>query len=573
MMATALAEVATIVILFGWVTGTIQPSECDVTAKTESGYVCGRRRLATNGDYYASFRGIPYAKQPLGKLRFQELQPPEPFHGIFDAREAGPICPQVDVIYGPLLQPRSMGEDCIRINVHVPIQALPDGSQKPLLPILAWVHGGSFSYGSGDADLQGPEYLMTKGIILVTFNYRLNALGYLSLNSKSIPGNNGLRDARTALVWLQRNARFFGGDPGNVTIGGQSAGGVMAHILSISPACKRLYNKVMALSGTAIANFVAVSPLYSALMAKIFLLYMGLNILEDPEIIHQQLISAPMSRILDANRFLLDQFGLVSFCPVIETPTENFTAILLKDPEYLLDEGRGKNSPLLLGYTNNESQTYKARLRSVNLEAKTKLLPPLIVPTNLLFSSNPLTVPILTLNILNEYFNNSIITLDTFADVVTDSFYKYPVYRIVEKRIKTRAAPTYYYDFSYHGIRSIVKEVMREDFPGAGHLEDITYFFRVNSFQGPMVVNELRQDDLDSMMREFMTRLISDFVITGDPTPLEEDYGLPKWPEAGKRLRHESIEVPMLYNAKTPSPYLKAKKRFYDIQYKLGRGL
>lgn len=273
--------------------------------------------------------------------------------------------------------------------------------------------------------------------------------------------------------------------------------------------------RVMALSGNAISNFFSYSPIYSALIAKLFLVYMGINVLEDPESIHQRLITAPMGSLLEANRFLLDQLGLVTFTPVIETPAKNFTAILPRDAELLLDEGWGKENPILFGVCSNEAQTYKKRLAAVNLETKLRLLPQLTVPLNLLFTSNPLMVPALTFNVLDEYYNNSLITLDQFCNVITDSFYKYPVLRAIEKRVKTGSGPTFQYEFSYHGQKSIVKEVLKTEFPGAGHLEDITYFFRLNAVQGPLVANELTQNDPDSMMREWMTRLITNFIITG----------------------------------------------------------
>ncbi|XP_028177931.1 uncharacterized protein LOC114365532 isoform X2 [Ostrinia furnacalis] len=220
---------------------------CEVAAKTEQGYVCGRIRNATNGAKYASFRGMQYGTQPLGELRFKELLPPPSFDGLFNATEAGPICAQVDVLYTPnnLVAPLSSGEDCIRINVHVPYDYLPainaTSNSSNLLPVMFWIHGGAFSYGSGDADVHGPEYLMTKDVILVTINYRLHVFGFLSLDNEYIPGNNGLRDCITALKWVQSNIRNFGGDPARVTISGESAGAVMTHLLSISNATQGLF--------------------------------------------------------------------------------------------------------------------------------------------------------------------------------------------------------------------------------------------------------------------------------------------------------------------------------------------
>ncbi|CAG9565786.1 unnamed protein product [Danaus chrysippus] len=246
------ALVLTALVLPGQAVPLSDSEGCAVRAQLPGGWLCGLR----NGTSHASFLGVPYAKQPLGQLRFKELQPLEPWEGLYDATSEGPICPQTDILYGAL-NPGQMDEACIYANIHVPLHALPgnepantetefrtphetglDEGQNSGLPILVMIHGGGFAFGSGGLGLHGPDYLMPKDVIVITFNYRLNVLGFLSLNTSYVPGNNGLRDMVTLLRWVQDNAYAFGGDPGKVTVVGQSAGATSAHLLTLSTAAR-----------------------------------------------------------------------------------------------------------------------------------------------------------------------------------------------------------------------------------------------------------------------------------------------------------------------------------------------
>ncbi|KOB52380.1 Juvenile hormone esterase, partial [Operophtera brumata] len=200
---------------------------------TDAGWVCGRLREAENGAKYASFRG--------------ELEPAVPWSFLLDCTEDAPACPQTDLIYGRIpLQHRGMSEDCMYLNLHVPSRCLPRfpwPAKGPGLPILVFIYGGAFQSGAGLTDAFGPEYMLTKDNIVITFNYRMNFFGFFSLNTIEIPGNQGFRDMVTLLCWVQRNACAFGGDPNNVTVMGQGSGATSAHILFLldctedAPAC------------------------------------------------------------------------------------------------------------------------------------------------------------------------------------------------------------------------------------------------------------------------------------------------------------------------------------------------
>lgn len=139
-----------------------------------------------------------------------------------------------------------MSEDCLYLNVYS-----PDIKPTSPIPVMVWIHGGGFIWGSGNDDLYGPEYLVKHEVVLVTFNYRLEALGFLCLDTPDIPGNAGMKDQVAALRWIKKNISNFGGDSKNITIFGESAGaGSVAYHL-ISPMSRGLFKRAICQSGAA----------------------------------------------------------------------------------------------------------------------------------------------------------------------------------------------------------------------------------------------------------------------------------------------------------------------------------
>ena len=205
---------------------------------------------------YASFQGIQYAQSPVGDLRFK-LPLPYNAKGINDASNVNSniLCPQYDSWTG---SDRILGqEDCLFLNVYIPENAIHGLS----LPVLFWIHGGSLVVGSGRIAEQGPRYFMeTEQVIVVTVNYRLGALGFLSMGTEDVPGNAGLRDQLLALKWVKDNIGFFGGDPEAITIAGESAGGfsVLLHILS--PQSEGLFKRAIIQSGCVLFSSRTLTP-------------------------------------------------------------------------------------------------------------------------------------------------------------------------------------------------------------------------------------------------------------------------------------------------------------------------
>ncbi|CAH0400670.1 unnamed protein product [Chilo suppressalis] len=425
-------------------------SRCKAAARTETGWVCGARRRAVSGSVYASFLGVPYAKQPLGELRFQELLPAEPWDNIREAKAEGPVCPQTDVFYGRIKTASGgMSEACIHANIHVPIEALPDPKKPPScgakaapgLPILVFIHGGGFAFGSGDTDLHGPEYLVSKGVIVITFNYRLNVFGFLSLNSTQVPGNAGLRDAVTLLRWVQRNARFFGGSPGSVTLAGQSAGAAITHILTLSTSARSLFHRAILLSGTAFSDFFSSSPLFAKTINSLFLPLIGINATLPADEIHQKLIETPINAIMEANKKLINLFGTTTFTPVVESYQPGITPILEDDPEVLLDSGRGSEIPLLIGFTDAECESFRPRFKQIDIVAQIEKTPELAVSPRLKFMSGD-QLPVVAELMHNKYFNDTL-DYDSFLRLCTDQYVKYPALKLASK--SSGKAPVFMY--------------------------------------------------------------------------------------------------------------------------------
>ena len=190
-----------------------------------------------------SFLGLPYAAPPTGNLRWRPPQPAAAWSGVRDATQFGPSCPQ-QTMNNPYLPPGPISENCLYLNVYTPT------SRSRGRPVLVWIHGGGLVQDAA-RNYDGTK-LAADGAVVVTINYRLGALGFLAhpaLASHGAAGNYGLMDQQAALRWVQRNIAQFGGDPRNVTIAGQSAGGLSVLAQLVSPGARGLFQRAIVQSG------------------------------------------------------------------------------------------------------------------------------------------------------------------------------------------------------------------------------------------------------------------------------------------------------------------------------------
>ncbi|XP_064015975.1 fatty acyl-CoA hydrolase precursor, medium chain-like isoform X2 [Pogoniulus pusillus] len=210
------------------------------------------------------FLGLPFAKPPLGPLRFSEPQPPEPWKGVRDATSYPPMCLQDKVrgqFFSDLITNRKekvvlqVSEDCLYLNVYAPVST--EAPEK--LPVLVWIHGGALVFGAASS-YDGSALAAFDNVVVVTIQYRLGITGYFSTGDQHARGNWGYLDQVAALRWIQENIIHFGGDPGSVTIFGESAGGVSVSALILSPLAKGLFHKAISESGTAVRMLFTGQP-------------------------------------------------------------------------------------------------------------------------------------------------------------------------------------------------------------------------------------------------------------------------------------------------------------------------
>ncbi|VDI79849.1 acetylcholinesterase [Mytilus galloprovincialis] len=219
---------------------------------TVYGKISGKISVRVPNVEVEEYLGVPYASPPISHLRFKRPQEPKPWKpNILETSELSPACPQHSMEYLQFHKPEFVrtDEDCLYMNIYVP------KVDTELLPVLLFIHGGSNVVGMG-AMLDGDILAAHEEIIVISFNYRLDVLGFYAAPENGIKGNNGLMDQMLAMQWVQRNIRFFNGDPSKVTIYGHSAGAGDAGLHMLSDLTKGLFRNAIIHSGSAFANWM-----------------------------------------------------------------------------------------------------------------------------------------------------------------------------------------------------------------------------------------------------------------------------------------------------------------------------
>ncbi|GMT18084.1 hypothetical protein PFISCL1PPCAC_9381 [Pristionchus fissidentatus] len=219
--------------------------------ETKYGTVQGTRIINDGELRVDAFLGIPFAAPPVGQLRFRKPVPPESWTGVRQCTKFARRCVQRDYFMHDKIRKRAGSEDCLYLNLFTPVWQPPHEG----FPVMVFVHGGGFSMH--DAETYGDEgiarFLVQKGVIVVTIQYRLGYLGFFSTGDDACRGNWGLWDQTAALQWVQDNVEAFNGNKNNVTLFGQSAGGASVDLLSLSPHSRDLFHKVCPMAGVATA--------------------------------------------------------------------------------------------------------------------------------------------------------------------------------------------------------------------------------------------------------------------------------------------------------------------------------
>ncbi|HKP07074.1 MAG TPA: carboxylesterase family protein, partial [Microbacterium sp.] len=321
------------------------PATTFIEVDTAAGRVRGLWRGEPGAGGSAAFLGIPFAKPPVGELRFAAPVPPEPWDGVRDALEFGATAQRGDTGITLIPEPSVPGESTLNVNVFTPVPGRTDAA----LPVLVWIHGGGYISGSPASPWYDGQTFNRDGVVTVAISYRLGFDGFGHI--EGAPSNRGVRDWIAALEWVQANIAAFGGDPARVTIAGQSAGGGAVLTLLAMPAAQHLFHAVYALSSAVVNVPRERARTLSAKLAHLA----GVQPTRDgfasvsEERLHglQEQAAAPASddRLAVAHALLAD--GL-SWGPEVDGD-------LLPEPTIdALRAGVGSDKPLVLGATDDE---------------------------------------------------------------------------------------------------------------------------------------------------------------------------------------------------------------------------
>ncbi|KAK5647000.1 hypothetical protein RI129_005464 [Pyrocoelia pectoralis] len=524
----------------------------EVTIK--HGILKGTVRVTEKQKSFNAFTGIPYAKPPVNELRFKvgikypinlfkkhllkPSTPSDPWNGIFDATNPHSRCLQS---YTYLKNYTVIGsEDCLYLNVYTP-QVIPTllqycviSSNLQIKPenkfaVMVFIHGGAFVTGSAmDYD---PNLLIDHDVVLVTINYRLGPLGFFSSGSIDVLGNDGLKDQALAIKWVKNNIDAFGGDPDRITLFGQGAGGISAHLHMISPMSKGLINGVIAQSGTALALNSLMPYFLSIRMSNFLAQRVDCPTEEEIEDMMRCMMTKDGREIIEASSTLVewDIEPITTFKPVMEPDHKN--AFLSADPIDIVLSGKADNVPFMTGITRNEGD-----FRTGQLFKEPKLVDEfnknfkdhLSLVLNYKEIATPKLHKTATKGITAFYFKNK--KLDesrrkSFSKAYMDAMYLVSANYASDLHSMNFKHPVYYYVFGYKGSEShcnLLEDNLKDNY-GVCHSDDLLYLF--NSKE---LFSELVRHESDSEVAELMTKLWTNFAKYGNPTP-KSDQDLVTW--------------------------------------------
>uniref|UniRef100_A0A182LUK3 Carboxylesterase type B domain-containing protein n=1 Tax=Anopheles culicifacies TaxID=139723 RepID=A0A182LUK3_9DIPT len=455
---------------------------------------------------YYSFKGIPYAEPPVGGLRFTDPVPHGGWTGVRDASQHGSSCPSPDNL-------PTEAEDCLFVNVYTP-------SLVGTRPVMVFVHGGAYSSGSGDDVLYGARYFMPEDVVIVTINYRIGVLGFLSTGDGSASGNWAIKDCVEALRWVQSNILVFGGDPSQVTIFGQSAGGAMVHFLTISPLTTGLFQRAITHSGSTL-NAWSLQPNPRA-EANRLASALGISTSDTTSMV-AALRQVPYRELVALQTGLHGQdvpllLRPIDFGPVVEPANAPGPVALDRLPIEIIESGSYRAVPLMAGYVDMDSLLFSAVEMAVN---------PGVFDT---FNNNPhLLVPFFwnipegsaastaVSDTFRQYYWQgqplSAALLSEFSVYLTDHQFAYPQLEMA-KRHAARSS-VYLYQFRYDGDLNLVKQSTGISLPGALHGDELCYLFDPTS----LAVGELPVTSHAITVRQRMVRMWTNFARVGTPTP------------------------------------------------------
>jgi para-nitrobenzyl esterase len=473
---------------------TVSASDLPPTATVATGTLSGIRnaKLGLN-----EFKGIPYAAPPVGPLRWKPPQPAAAWTGVRQADRFGPRCMQRAIYSDMVFRSNGMSEDCLYLNVWTPAHG---ANEK--LPVLVYFYGGGFTGGDGSESRYDGASLAQRGIVTFTVNYRLDVFGFLALpalaaeSPEHAAGNYGLLDQNAALRWVQRNIAAFGGDPNQVTIGGESAGSMSVSAQMASPLSKGLMQRAIGESGAMLGNLKPRPLALTERQGKAFQQRVGAHSLEQ-------------LRAMDANTLIkaAGEKDVPEFAPTIDG------YFLPRSPESIYQAGAQAHIPLLVG-SNSQEGYYTSVLE--NQAAPT--------PANYQAAMKK-RLGVHAAEALKLYPASTKAEVKASATAFAgDDFIAFSTWRWMDLHRQTGQSPVYYYYFTQG--RPAKRDGSAGPDEGAVHSGEIEY--ALGNLSGNAVYAWTAADHhVSDVMQGYWTN----FIKTGNPNGTD----LPAWPATASK--------------------------------------
>ncbi|GAB1866924.1 Carboxylesterase 3 [Camponotus japonicus] len=481
------------------------------------------------------FRGIRFGEPPTGRARFQRASPVY-LEGEYNATTWGPPCPQpaydgTNRIIG--------SEDCLFLNIFTP--SLPDTSNG--YPVLIWIHGGGFRRGA--ACQYEMRHLIKKKMVVVSIQYRLGTLGFLSTGTPEMPGNNGMFDMILAIDWVKDYIHFFGGNPKKIVAFGHGTGASSAMMLSLSKFCENSFSGLIAMSGSILSHFaVDKNPFETAR----YIARRNSCPINDTRKMVYCLRELPMEKLIRvdselediraaARGFVSSLSNLLGSGPVVEGSNDgrslpNFMTV---SPEDSLKLGNFPSIPLLTGVMSDETGGAVFGQYRNEVQNKLNMAPDYL--TNDFIPYLQGTIPNMRNGMrfipqaFSGYFNifgsdsRMRNTIGRIAEALSDSLYNAPAFLTVDHWSKK--ANAFLYTFDHKGKRNYGKDFLaglpivdaKQSWKGnLNHGDDLGFIFNRNTITGEKISDNDEVDEADENVTEIFTDMIANFARSGVPT-------------------------------------------------------
>ncbi|XP_015266581.1 PREDICTED: liver carboxylesterase 1 [Gekko japonicus] len=521
-----------VLIFAAWVAEGHDPAPSEVL--TKYGRLRGQQVKVSSAKKDVNvFLGIPYAKPPTGNLRFAPPVPAEPWSGLRDATSYPAMCLQ-DPVVGQAMSDAftnrkekvslTVSEDCLYLNVYT----VAHSDTKPKLPVMVWIHGGGLLLGMAST-YDGSALAAYEEVVVVAIQYRLGILGFYSSGDTTARGNWGLLDQVAALQWVQENIADFGGDPGSVTIFGESAGGFSTCALVVSPLAKGLFHKAISESGVCLLD--GLMDMHPEKHAKKISEAAGCKTTSSSEMLHclkgktEEDILQAISK-MDLNRLNLDEderYSVFSYAVVDGV-------FFPKLPKDLLAEKNTNNVPYIIGFNNHESGWIVPHMldfpdftRGLDRATVTSMIRGLKQFTSV--------APEHAQIIVDEYLKDiedPIQLRDQLLDMLGDVVFVAPAIQTARYH-RDAGYPTYVYEFqhrpSFHGA-------LKPDFVKADHGDEIGFVFG-----RPFLAGDANEEERN--LSKTVMKYWANFARTGNPN----GEGLPTWPKYDQKEQYLEINL------------------------------